>query len=308
MESNNKPCYRFGIDLGGTKIEIIVLNAQGKTIVRKRVDTPQGNYTGILDVIDALVMDAEKEAGVCTCLGIGTPGAISPATGLMKNSNTTCLNGKPFLQDLERRLARKVKIENDANCFALSEAVDGAAKGAEIVFGVIVGTGTGAGVVINQKVIRGANAISGEWGHNPLPWPSNDELPGLDCYCGKQGCIETWLSGSGFKRQFLKKYGKRDGHILQPEEIVALAEAGDEQCNQALRDYEEQMARGLAHVINILDPQIIVLGGGMSNINQLYRIVPEKWGRYVFSDHVTTRLVPPMYGDSSGVRGAAWLC
>ncbi len=305
---------KLGIDLGGTKIEIIALNEQGDELLRKRVATPKGNYQSIISTITQLVVSAEKALGKCSCVGIATPGAISPATGLMKNSNTTCLNGMPFLQDLEQSLAKQVIIENDANCFALSEAVDGAAKQAEIVFGVIIGTGTGAGIVINKQVIRGSNAISGEWGHNPLPWPQQQELPGLDCYCGKQGCIETWLSGIGFTRHYLQKYGKFTSPVKQEtetvtaESIVARAESGDAQCEQALCEYEDRMARGLAHVINMLDPHVIVLGGGMSNVSRLYNNVPKLWGEYVFSDSVTTQLVAPKFGDSSGVRGAAWLC
>lgn len=295
---------RLGIDLGGTKIEIIALDDQGQTLLRKRVATPQGQYHAILQTIADLVVDAEKEVGGCQCIGIGTPGAISTSTGLMKNSNSICLNGMPVLQDLEKLLKKAIRLENDANCFALSEAIDGAAQGAEIVFGVIVGTGTGAGIIVNQQVLKGANAVAGEWGHNPLPWPRTEELPGLDCYCGKQGCIETWLSGAGFSRNFQQHYGRG----ISAEEIVDLAEAGDEQCELAMQRYEDRMARGLAHVINILDPQVIVLGGGMSNISRLYQNVPKLWGQYVFSDAVATRLVPPQFGDSSGVRGAAWLC
>ncbi len=311
---------KLGIDLGGTKIAIIAMNEQGDELLRKRVATPQDDYQRIIDTIAQLVFTAEKlidkqvgeKAGMdnreCSCVGIGTPGAISPATGLMKNSNSTCLNGMPFLADLEKKLKKRVVIENDANCFALSEAMDGAAKDAASVFGVIIGTGTGAGVVINQQVLKGANALSGEWGHNPLPWPKQTELPGLDCYCGKQGCIETWLSGKGFAQHYLKTYGKHEGHELTSQNIVSLAEVGNEQCEQALGEYEDQMARGLAHVINILDPHVIVLGGGMSNIARLYQNVPTLWGKYVFSDSVTTQLVAPRFGDSSGVRGAAWLC
>ncbi len=295
---------KLGIDLGGTKIEIIALSDQGETLYRQRVATPQGNYLGIIKAIELLVQQAEKMAGGCDVVGMGTPGAISPATGLMKNSNSTCLNNMPFVQDLQKHLGKKVYIENDANCFALSEAVDGAAAGEQSVFGVIVGTGVGAGVVINEQIIIGANAIAGEWGHNPLPWPLPNELPGLNCYCGKNGCIETWLSGTGLAALFYQENGRR----LTAEEIVAAAGSGDQQCEQALADYENRMARSLAHVINVLDPHVIVLGGGMSNIDRLYRNVPALWGQYVFSDEVSTRLCKPVHGDSSGVRGAAWLC
>lgn len=294
---------RIGIDLGGTKIEAIVLDDAGQERFRERVATPQGDYAGILDALRGLVGRAEQAVGEARTVGIGTPGAISPATGLMKNSNSVVLNGKPLKVDLERVLGREIRIMNDANCFALSEAVDGAAAGAEVVFGVIVGTGCGAGVVVQGHALSGPNAIAGEWGHNPLPWPNDDERPGPACYCGKHGCIETWLSGTGFANTF----GRETGQALNAPEIVARAEAGDATCEAALQRYEDRMARGLAHVINILDPDVIVLGGGMSNVRRLYANVPALWGKYVFSDRVDTRLVAPKYGDSSGVRGAAWL-
>mgnify|MGYP006287145209 CR=1 FL=1 len=294
---------RCGIDLGGTKIEGIVLDETGNEQFRERVDTPQGDYAGTLRAIGALVERAESAVGERCTVGVGTPGAISPASGLMKNANSVVLNGKPLDRDLEQALGREIRLANDANCFALSEAVDGAAAGAEVVFGVIVGTGTGAGVVVRGHVLTGPNAIAGEWGHNPLPWPRDEERPGPDCYCGKQGCIETWLSGPGFERD----YQKQTGEQLAAPAIVARAEQGDERAEAALQRYEDRMARGLAHVIDILDPHVIVLGGGMSNIKRLYENVPRAWGRYVFSDTVRTRLVPPRFGDSSGVRGAAWL-
>jgi fructokinase len=291
--------FRIGIDLGGTKIELIALDGQGVERLRKRVATPQGDYTGTLAAIAELVAWAETELGGPASVGIGTPGAISPATGRMKNSNSVCLNGQLLKQDLEARLRQPVAIANDANCFALSEATDGAAAGADVVFGVIIGTGCGAGVVVHGRSLTGANAIAGEWGHNPLPWPSAEELPGADCYCGKHGCLETWLSGPGLVRDL--------GLGLLPPEIVARAEAGDSVCEAALQRYEDRLARGLAHVINVLDPDVIVLGGGMSNLSRLYENVQARWGSYVFSDAVSTRLVAPKYGDSSGVRGAAWL-
>lgn len=294
---------KLGIDLGGTKIEIIALDDNGQTLHRQRIPTPKNNYQEILQSINDLVKNTEAELQQTASLGICTPGAISPNSGLLKNSNTVCLNGKPFKQDLESLLNRQIFIANDANCFALSEAVDGSAKGANIVFGVIIGTGTGAGIVINGKVLTGANAIAGEWGHNPLPWPNDFERSGLDCYCGKKGCIETWLSGSGFARNFASKFQK----LLTAEQIVAGAEQGDKDCQQAMKVYEDQMARGLSHVINILDPDVIILGGGMSNIKRLYKNVPKLWQQYIFSDHVSTKLLPPLHGDSSGVRGAAWL-
>lgn len=294
---------RLGIDLGGTKIEIIALDASGAELYRHRIATPQGDYRGTLQAIARLVHDAEHAVGARGSVGIGTPGAISRASGRLKNSNSICLNDQPLLQDLQQRLDRDIRISNDANCFALSEATDGAASGAEVVFGVIVGTGTGSGIVVRGQVLEGPNAIAGEWGHNPLPWPRDDERPGAACYCGRHGCIETFLSGPGLTRDHLHMTGESRG----APEIVRGAEQGDTRCEATLQCYEERMARALAHIINILDPHIIVLGGGMGNIARLYVNVPRLWGRYVFSDRVDTRLVAPMFGDSSGVRGAAWL-
>lgn len=294
---------KLGIDLGGTKIEIIALDDNGKTLHRQRTATPQDNYKEIIETISSLVESTEVKLQQTGTLGICTPGAISPNSGLLRNSNSICLNGKPFKKDLEEILNREIAIANDANCFALSEAVDGVGQGASVVFGVIVGTGTGAGIVIDGKVLTGTNAIAGEWGHNPLPWPNDDERPGLPCYCGKQGCIETFLSGTGLARNF----EIQNQRSLTAEQIVAGAEQGDETCEQAMQTYEDQMARGLSHVINILDPDVIVLGGGMSNIKRLYTNVPRLWQQYVFSDYVSTKLVQPEHGDSSGVRGAAWL-
>ena len=294
---------RIGIDLGGTKIEAIALDDAGNELFRQRVVTPVNDYQQVLTAIVELIKRVEQETVQQGRIGIGTPGAISPASGLLKNSNSICINHQPVKQDLQKLLQREIRMANDANCFALSEATDGAAKGADIVFGVIVGTGTGAGVVANGKVLTGPNAIAGEWGHNPLPWPMDDERPGPDCYCGKQGCIETFLSGPGMAKDYQQKTGQQ----LTAAQIVELAEQGDAQAEDILRRYEDRMARSLAHVINILDPDVIVLGGGMSNISRLYSNVPEQWGQYVFSDKVCTKLLPPVYGDSSGVRGAAWL-
>jgi len=307
---------RLGIDLGGTKIEIIALDDAGKERLRRRIPTPQGSYFDTLQAIAQLVRDAEAELGQQGSLGIGTPGALSRATGHLKNSNSVALNGQPILQDLESLLQRKVNISNDANCFALSEATDGAAAGASVVFGVILGTGVGAGIVVNGYILTGPNGIAGEWGHNPLPWPQTDELPGPPCYCGKHGCIETFLSGAGMARlhQIENKESVRpelvegkDSLVLSAEAIVARAEQGDAACERSLQTYENRLARSLAHVINILDPDVIVLGGGMSNIERLYANVPKLWGNWVFSDRVDTRLVKHQFGDSSGVRGAAWL-
>lgn len=295
---------RLGVDLGGTKIEIIALEEDGTVLLRERVATPRGDYPAIIEALAGLVEAAEARLGRAgLSVGIGTPGAISRATGLLKNSNSVCLNGQPLLRDLEARLGRALRIGNDANCFALSEAVDGAAAGANVVFGVIIGTGTGAGIVVNRQVLTGPNAIAGEWGHNPLPWPRADELPGPDCYCGRQGCIETYLSGTGMARDFKQ----HTGETLSAESIVARAEHGEVSSHAALERYYDRAARALAHIVNILDPDVIVLGGGMGRIPTLYHEIPRRWGAYVFSDRVDTRLVAPRHGDSSGVRGAAWL-
>jgi len=294
---------RTGIDLGGTKIEAITLNSNGDELFRQRISTPENNYQKTLQAIIELINTVEETLNQQGSIGIGTPGALSPVTGLLRNSNSVCMNGKSVKQDLEKLLQREIRMANDANCFSLSEATDGAAKDAGVVFGVIVGTGTGAGIVVNGKILTGPNAIAGEWGHNPLPWPEDNERPGPDCYCGKSGCIETFLSGPGMELDYETSTGER----LNSENIVLRAEQGDEPAEQCLQRYEDRMARSLSHVINILDPDVIVLGGGMSKIKRLYKNVPEKWGQYVFSDHVSTRLVAPEYGDSSGVRGAAWL-
>ena len=298
-----RPPLRLGIDLGGTKIELVALDAGHRELLRRRVPTPRDDYAATLTAIVDLVHAAERELGARGGLGIGTPGAISPATGRMKNCNSTWLNGQPLKEDLQRLLGREIRIANDANCFALSEAVDGAAAGAEVVFGVILGTGCGAGVVVRGQALTGPNAIAGEWGHNPLPWPHDDERPGPACYCGRHGCIETWVSGPGLSADLRRA----SGLDLPAHEVARRAQAGDDACVAALARYEDRLARGLAHVINVLDPDVIVLGGGMSNLDRLYENVPRLWGRYVFSDRVDTRLVPPAHGDSSGVRGAAWL-
>jgi predicted NBD/HSP70 family sugar kinase len=294
---------RLGIDLGGTKIELIALDADGAEVCRRREATPQGDYWGTLETIRQLVLRAERERGETGSVGIGTPGAVSRATGRLKNSNSVCLNGQPLIEDLERVLGRPVRMANDADCFALSEASDGAAAGRPVVFGVILGTGVGGGIVVKGRLLQGPNAIAGEWGHNPLPWPQADELPGPECYCGKRGCIETFLSGPGLARDFLQ----HTGQSLTGVEILARAESGDAEAELAFQRYEDRLARGLAHVINLLDPDAIVLGGGLSNCDRLYEEVPKRWGRYVFSDRVDTLLLPPRHGDSSGVRGAAWL-
>jgi predicted NBD/HSP70 family sugar kinase len=298
-----KAVLRFGVDLGGSKIEIIALDEIGAPRLRRRVATPRGDYAKTLATIAELVRAAEAELDCRGRVGICTPGAISPATGLLKNSNSVCLNGKPLDQDLQRLLQREVRIANDADCFALSEAADGAATGAATVFGVIVGTGTGGGLVVHGRLLAGPNAIAGEWGHNPLPWPSDDEQPGPACYCGKTGCIETWLSGPGLERE----YRRLGGTMLKAERIAEQDRRGEDLAVACLDHYIDRMARAMASVINVVDPEVIVLGGGVSNIERLYRDVPRAWAEYVFSDRVDTRLIPPRHGDSSGVRGAARL-
>ncbi len=325
------PTLRLGVDLGGSKIELIALDGTGREILRRRVPTPQNDYLATVAAVAALVHQAEFELGGHGSIGIGTPGAISPASGRMKNCNSTCLNDRPLKEDLERALNREIRLANDADCFALSEARDGAAAGADTVFGVILGTGVGGGVVVRGQLVRGPNAIAGEWGHTPLPyfqfahtqadreatgihpatgeainhpWPNPREIETAPaCYCGKKGCIETWLSGPGFAADHVR-YGGED---LPAIEIAQLAAAGFGPCSATLARYEERLARALAGVINLLDPEVIVLGGGMSNITRLYDTVPKLWRRYVFSDRVDTQLMPPKFGDSSGVRGAAWL-
>jgi fructokinase len=293
---------RIGIDLGGTKIEAVALDDRGGERFRSRVASPRDDYDATLGAIVELVAAAEGAVGRAS-VGVGIPGAVSPATGLIKNANSTWLNGRRFREDLERALAREVRIANDANCFALSEATDGAAAGARVVFGVIVGTGTGGGIVVDGRAIVGPNAIAGEWGHNPLPWPRADEWPGPPCYCGRSGCIETFLSGPGLSRA----YADATGEWLSAREVAARDEAGDAAADAVLSRHEERMARALASVINVLDPDAIVLGGGLSNIARLYDRVPRLWGRFVFSDAVATRLLRAAHGDASGVRGAAWL-
>jgi fructokinase len=295
--------FRLGVDLGGTKIEILALDAAGNERFRRRVPTPPNDYAATLAAIAALVADAERALGARGTVGIGTPGSISRATGLLRGANSVCLNGQPIRHDLERLLGRDVRITNDANCFALSEASDGAGRGAHVVFGAILGTGVGAGIVVEGRVLDGPNAIAGEWGHNPLPWPRDDERPGHRCFCGHFGCIETFLSGPGLERDHLRA----NGEASTTHDIVARAKSGDAACEATLARYEERLARALAHVVNILDPDVIVLGGGLSNIERLYANVPERWRDWVFSDRVDTKLVKHVHGDASGVRGAAWL-
>jgi fructokinase len=296
---------RIGIDLGGTKIEGIVLSGDGCELVRERLATPVGTYEATIVAIQALVTRLEAAAGTRCTVGVATPGALSPATGLIKNANSTRLIGHPLDQDLASALGRPVRVANDANCFAVSEATDGAAAGAEVVFGVILGTGVGGGIAFNARPLLGANAIAGEWGHNPLPIPADDERPGPTCYCGRVGCIEAWLSGPAFERQ----YRALTGTDLRATDIADAAEAGSAPAKSCMERYCERLARSLAGVVNLIDPSVIVLGGGLSRIATLYERVPKLWTRYIFSEpeHIQTRLVPPRYGDSSGVRGAAWL-
>lgn len=307
METGNQAVtagqsMRIGLDLGGTKIEVIAIDQAGRERYRKRVASPRGDYPGTLDAVAALVAEAERATGPGS-VGIGIPGAISPATGLVKNANSIWLNGRPLADDLVARLGRPVRLANDANCFALSEAADGAGAGQRIVFGVIIGTGTGGGVVVDGQVLVGANAVAGEWGHNPMPWPDRDEWPGPDCYCGRTGCIETFLSGPGLAADFVRVGGDR----LEAPDIARRACGGDDLAAATIERYERRLARALASIINVLDPGVIVLGGGLSNIDRLYERVPALWTDYVFSDHVATRLARAVHGDSSGVRGAAWL-
>lgn len=297
---------RIGIDLGGTKIEGIVLDGS-REVARLRVPTPRDDYDATVEAIAAVTRELEARCGATGTVGIGIPGAISPATGLVKNANSVWLIGRPLLEDVSARLGRRARIANDANCFAVSEAADGAAAGAAVVFGVIIGTGTGAGVVVRGEALTGAHAIAGEWGHNPLPWPEADDQPAPACYCGKHGCLEAYLSGPALCADHQRRTGVR----IEAPQIIALDRAGDAAAGLTMDRYFSRAARGLAAVINVLDPDVIVVGGGLSNIADLYARVPRLWGRWIFSagvnEVVRTRLVQAAHGDSSGVRGAAWL-
>jgi fructokinase len=295
--------HRLGIDVGGTKIAAVLLGEDGGSRWERRVATPREDYTATIDAIAALVSEADGVAGARCSVGLGIPGAVSPATGLIKNANSTWLIGRPFGEDLTVRLGREVRLANDANCLAVSEATDGAAAGANVVFGVILGTGTGGGLVVRGQVLTGANAISGEWGHTPLPWPDDEERPGPACYCGRRGCVETFLSGPGIAAD----YARRGGEAIRSELIVERAAAGEALAASVIDIWEQRLAKSLAVVMNIVDPDVIVVGGGLSRVARLYERVPAYWGRWVFSDVVKTRLVPAAFGDASGVRGAAWL-
>ncbi|HYC02847.1 MAG TPA: ROK family protein [Azospirillaceae bacterium] len=295
---------RIGIDLGGTKIEGILIDPRGRELARKRVPTPRGDYRGTVDAIRGVVETLEAEAGGGRAtVGVGIPGVVSPRTGLVKNANSTWLIGQPFDRDLADALGRPVRMENDANCFAVSEASDGAAAGARVVFGVIVGTGCGGGLVIDGRPVTGRHAIAGEWGHNPLPWPTAGEWPGPDCFCGRKGCMERWISGPAFAED----HARVTGQSLTAHEIAQRAEADDVDARASLSRYVDRMARGLATIVNLVDPDVIVLGGGMSNVAEIYALLPERLSAWCFSDGVDTPVVRARHGDSSGVRGAAWL-
>jgi fructokinase len=298
---------RIGVDLGGTKIEAVALAPGGAEVARRRVSTPRA-YADSVDAIASLVAEVEGATGQTGTVGVGIPGTVVPRTGLVKNANSVWLNGRPLARDLEQRLGRPVRLMNDANCFALSEATDGAAVGARVVFGVILGTGVGGGIVVDGKCLSGANLIAGEWGHNPLPWPTSEESPGPPCYCGRRGCVETWVSGPGFERD----HAERTGQSLSSREIVGAAERGDAGAAMTLARYHDRLGRALASLINVLDPDVVVLGGGMSNIRGLPEAAYATLRRYVFAagasdEPVATQIVRAAHGDASGVRGAAWL-
>ena len=297
------PEMRIGIDLGGTKIEALALDKEGNELLRYRVDTPRNDYRGTIAAIAGLVRRLESETASTGTVGAGIPGSVSRRTGLVKNANSTWLNGMPLAEDLSTELSREVRVANDANCLAVSEATDGAAAGHHVVFGVILGTGCGGGVAVNGNVHAGPNGVGGEWGHNPLPWPKPDESPGPACYCGKCGCMEMWTSGTGVARDFLHVTGKS----LTTRQIVAQAETGDADALATLDRFEDRLARGLSNVINILDPDIFVFGGGLSLLKRIYTNLPSLLPKYVFGGEADTILVPAKFGDSSGVRGAAWL-
>ena len=297
------PEMRIGIDLGGTKIEALAIDKKGVELARHRIDTPRDNYGATIKAIVGLVHRMEEVTGSVGSVGAGIPGSISSLTGLIKNSNSTWLNGRPLHRDLTAALGREVRVANDANCLAVSEATDGAAAGRRVVFGVILGTGCGGGVAIDGNVHAGPNGVGGEWGHNPLPWPKPEEFPGPACYCGKRGCMEMWVSGTGIALDYRNATGKE----RTAREIVADFEAGGREASAAVERMEDRLARGLAQVINILDPDVIVLGGGVSRMQDLYRALPEKLPAYVFGGEASTPILQAMYGDSSGVRGAAWL-
>jgi fructokinase len=303
VSSRGSDPLRIGIDLGGTKIAAVVLSDADAVVWERRVPTPRDDYAATIEAIAGVVAEGDRAAGTTCSVGIGIPGAISPATGVVKNANSTWLNGRPFDRDLAARLGRPVALANDANCLAMSEAVDGAAAGAAVVFAVILGTGTGGGIAVGGRVLTGANAIAGEWGHNPLPWPDDDERPGPDCYCGRAGCIETFLSGPGL----LADHRRHGGRLTRSEDVAAAAQSGDPAARASVGRWERRLAKSLATVINLLDPEVIVLGGGLSRLPGITERVPPMWHEWVFSDEVGTRLMLARHGDASGVRGAARL-
>jgi fructokinase len=295
---------RIGVDLGGTKIETIALGGDGRVLAGFREASPRDEYQATVGKIVAMVEETERRAGGGpSVVGLGMPGTISPLSGRVKNANSTWLNGRPFAEDLGRALGRPLRLSNDADCFAISEATDGAGEAAPIVFGVILGTGVGGGIVVGGRLLAGADGIAGEWGHNPLPAPKDEERPGPACYCGRRGCIETWLSGPALAADHRTQTGAASNGAA----IVAAAEAGEPAAEASLCRYEDRLGRALAHIVNILDPHVIVLGGGMSKVGRLYRNLPDAMKPHIFSDRVATRIVPPRHGDASGVRGAAWL-
>ncbi|MCP5266438.1 MAG: ROK family protein [Burkholderiaceae bacterium] len=300
---STSPRWRIGVDLGGTKIEVIAIDREGMEALRRRTDTPAGQYEETIEAIATLVLDVERALGEVASVGVGTPGAVGGVDGRIKNSNSTVLNGRALGRDLETRLGRAVRLANDANCFALSEARDGAARDADGVFGVILGTGVGGGIVWDGKPVRGRNAIAGEWGHVPLPLPRPEETPGPSCYCGRQGCVETWLSGPGLARA----YAHAGGDGVDARAIATRARAGEARADRVIDEWIDRLARALSLVVNIVDPAVIVMGGGLSNIDRLYDELPARLVPHVFSDSVSTRIVRNLHGDSSGVRGAAWL-
>jgi len=294
---------RIGIDVGGTKIEALAIDGTGKELLRYRVDTPRGDYRATIDAMLGLVQRLESETGMTATVGAGIPGSISAKTGLVKNANSTWLNGMPFDKDLSKAMNREVRLANDANCLAVSEATDGAAAGKHVVFGVILGTGCGGGVAIGGKVHAGPNGDGGEWGHIPLPWPKDEENPGPLCYCGKPGCMEMWVSGTGLARDYKVVTGRE----LSSREIIANFLAGDADAVAAVDRLEDRLARGMTNIVNILDPDVFVIGGGLSHTRHLYESLPQRLSKYVFGGEFDTPIVQAKYGDSSGVRGAAWL-
>jgi len=294
---------RIGIDLGGTKIEALAIDRAGRELARHRVSTPRHDYEGSIRIMAGLVQQLEAETGRTGTVGVGIPGSISAVTGLVKNANSVWLNGQPLDRDLSAAMDRPVRCVNDANCLAVSEATDGAGAGAAVVFAAILGTGCGSGIAFHARTHGGPNGIAGEWGHNPLPWPNADEVPGPSCYCGKRGCLETWISGSGLEDDYERTVGTR----RKGPEILALSAGGDAAAEAAVRRYESRLTRGLAHVINVLDPDVIVLGGGMSRIERLYPAITAQLPDFVFGKEFATPIRPAQHGDSSGIRGAAWL-